>query len=574
MATATLNLARKWRSQQFATIIGQDIAVRMLKNGLYRDLLFPVYLLSGQRGCGKTSTARVFSAAINCEQLPNFRLSPKTQELPCGQCASCKAMQTGSHPDFIEIDAASHTGVDHVRQIIEAASLLPVLGRKKIYLIDEAHMLSKAAFNALLKILEEPPASVLFMLATTDQEKIIETVRSRCFQLFFTPVSPTELAAHLQKICQEEQIQFEDEALRLIVKESEGSVRDAINLLEQVRLSAANVTAESVRTVLGRMSEEQLAQLLTSILLQSAAELLETIHALNIAAFAPEKIYDGLIELIRQAMEKKSHTVQLPKVSLHRLLDVLETLYSYELPFSRTTKKHRMLEFILLKCTHEHDGGSGSSTPIPSAKKMMQEKKTENGDLLVSAVEPIEHLNEDTPNSENTDPFMGDQVGGGAVQSGPWPQFLSRIDELGDPLVRSIFNQAAFNGMNDANVIELLFPEQSAFFIDWLKDTTNNWLPLIKEIFGAQATLTAKLSATIAAPIQRELPKPTKPLPAIQPKAVATVRVPNGMPARKWQPKREAAAEPAGKKIDITDKEQWQKTNLVLSYFPGTVTEL
>ena len=171
--TQQLNLARKWRSKNFDQIIGQDLTIRALKNSLFLNHLFPVYLFSGQRGCGKTTTARVFTAAINCQNLENFRKEPREFKLPCLECQSCCLMASGKHPDFIEIDAASHTGVDNVRNIIEAAALLPVIGRKRIYLIDEAHMLSKAAFNAFLKILEEPPKSALFILATTDPGKIL-----------------------------------------------------------------------------------------------------------------------------------------------------------------------------------------------------------------------------------------------------------------------------------------------------------------------------------------------------------------------------------------------------------------
>src|SRR5579863_6898764 len=191
MEAVSLNLSRKWRSQNFDQIIGQDLSVRILKNSLYLGHYFPVYLFAGQRGCGKTSTARVFAAAINCRELSAFQKDPK-KSVPCLVCDSCIAMQEGKHPDFIEIDAASYTGVDHMRNIIESSSLLPIMGTKRVYLIDEAHMLSKAAFNAALKILEEPPATALFILATTNPHKIIDTVRSRCFQLFFTAIERSE----------------------------------------------------------------------------------------------------------------------------------------------------------------------------------------------------------------------------------------------------------------------------------------------------------------------------------------------------------------------------------------------
>jgi DNA polymerase-3 subunit gamma/tau len=203
MSSVVLNLSRKWRSQDFGQIVGQDLAVRILKNSLYLGHYFPVYLFAGQRGCGKTSTARIFAAAVNCHALPLFQKDPKKSSTPCLVCDSCVAMRDGNHPDFIEIDAASHTGVDNIRAVIESSSLLPSMGRKRVYLIDEAHMLSKAAFNAALKILEEPPATALFILATTNPHKIIDTVRSRCFQLFITPIPHDSLKNHLIFICKQ-----------------------------------------------------------------------------------------------------------------------------------------------------------------------------------------------------------------------------------------------------------------------------------------------------------------------------------------------------------------------------------
>src|SRR5436190_2589751 len=237
MGSVALNLSRKWRSQDFDHIVGQDLVVRILKNSLYLGHYFPVYLFAGQRGCGKTSTARIFAAAVNCSGLVSFQKDPKKSVIPCLVCDSCRAMQHGNHPDFIEIDAASHTGVDNIRSIIESSSLLPLIGRKRVYLIDEAHMLSKAAFNAALKILEEPPATALFILATTNQHKILDTVRSRCFQLFFTPIAYDSLRDHLRTICLKENISYDVDALDLIIRHTQGSARDALNVLEQVRFS-------------------------------------------------------------------------------------------------------------------------------------------------------------------------------------------------------------------------------------------------------------------------------------------------------------------------------------------------
>ena len=274
-----LNLARKWRSKHFDELVGQELVVRLVKNSLYRTLIFPVYLLSGTRGCGKTSLARIFAAALNCQALGAFQKNPQGQQLPCLTCTSCIAMQAMNHPDFIEIDAASHTGVDNVRAIIEAASFVPVLGTKKIYLIDEAHMLSKAAFNAFLKILEEPPTSVVFMLATTDPHKILETVTSRCFQLFFEPIKRDTVIAHLARICTEEGIAYEQEALALIAQESEGSMRDALNLVERVRIAHSSLTANAVTELLGKIDETRLEELFQVVVQGSAPAVLEILNA-------------------------------------------------------------------------------------------------------------------------------------------------------------------------------------------------------------------------------------------------------------------------------------------------------
>src|SRR6185503_16129094 len=246
--------ARLWRPTTFDAVVGQEIPVRMLKNALYKNRFFPVYLFAGQHGCGKTSIARIFATALNCTSLPSWQADPQRLGIPCQSCLSCKQMSENKHPDFIEIDAASHTGVDDVRTILEASFYLPLLGLKKIYLIDEAHMLSKSAFNAFLKILEEPPASVLFMLATTDIQKIPETIRSRCFHIFLDPLPGPFLEAHLEKICTAHQLSVEREALSLIVRETSGSARDAINLLEKIRFYDTTVTKEAMLTILGKIS--------------------------------------------------------------------------------------------------------------------------------------------------------------------------------------------------------------------------------------------------------------------------------------------------------------------------------
>jgi len=382
--TVQLNLARKWRSKSFDQIIGQELSIKMLKNSLYLDHYFPVYLFSGQRGCGKTTTARVFACALNCERLPEFQKSPKQCVVPCLECASCTAMLAGNHPDFIEMDAASHTGVDSVRQIVDSSTLLPLMGRKKIYLIDEAHMLSKAAFNAFLKILEEPPSSVLFILATTDTQKIIDTVKSRCFQLFFRSVKTDTLLQHLVTVCEKEKIAADVAALHLIIKETSGSVRDALNLLEQVRFSSSRVSKDAVLAVLGHIDDSRLVALFKILLHHGPSQVLTFLHDLGVEQKSATFIWKRLVQLVRASLWIK-HGVEPPHFteyaheikqitrtcSWDRLSSMFDALCSNELIFNKTTAKQALLEMILLQLCNKdtsEDSSSGMATPplLPS----------------------------------------------------------------------------------------------------------------------------------------------------------------------------------------------------------------
>jgi DNA polymerase-3 subunit gamma/tau len=362
MEKTELNLTRKWRSKNFQEVIGQSLAIRILQNSLYLKQFFPVYLFAGQRGCGKTSTARIFAAAVNCARLAEFQQDPRKVSIPCLSCPSCLAMSKAQHPDFIEIDAASHTGVDNVRNIIDASSFLPLLSSKKIYLIDEAHMLSKAAFNAFLKILEEPPMSVIFILATTDMQKILETVKSRCFQIFFDPVDTQVITDHLEKICSVENIPADATGLAIIAQEAGGSVRDAINLLEQVRFATKKISKESVLSILGHIDESALFELFEKIVSQDVHELLQFCSSLEKYELSIEYLWAQLTELVYDAILIQYHLaarrfIDLPvdmkksieKISIAQLIRLFGILCSQEQNLARTTKKLRFLEMVLLQ---------------------------------------------------------------------------------------------------------------------------------------------------------------------------------------------------------------------------------
>ncbi|OGB85846.1 DNA polymerase III, subunit gamma and tau [candidate division TM6 bacterium RIFCSPHIGHO2_12_FULL_38_8] len=361
MQQPTLNLARKWRSAQFKEIIGQDLVVRILQNSLFKNQFFPVYLFSGQRGCGKTSTARVFATSLNCQKLQEFQKNPQIQ-MPCLQCQSCIAMTAGRHPDFIEIDAASYTGVDNIRNIIDTSSFLPLLGERKIYLIDEVHMLSKAAFNAFLKILEEPPKFVVFILATTEVQKLPDTVRSRCFQLFFNPVNLVSMTEHLEKMCNAESIAFEREGLEMIASVTQGSLRDAINLLEQARFAAPCVTKKVVLSVLGYVDDAMVCTMLQNILQKDQLSLAtlfaswsgKIISTDYLVKRSIEFLYDGLIiKYGGQAKYAGSMVTQLEAmvalVSLQDLMVCFDELCSIDMVMAKTGRKQLLFESLMLR---------------------------------------------------------------------------------------------------------------------------------------------------------------------------------------------------------------------------------
>jgi|CXWL01.1.fsa_nt_gi DNA polymerase-3 subunit gamma/tau len=260
-------LARKYRPQGFEELVGQPAVSQTLANALAAKRTHHAYLFTGPRGCGKTTTARILAKALNCAKGP--------APVPCDECASCREIATSSSLDVLEMDAASHTGVDNVREvIIDTVALAPTRDRYKIFIIDETHMLSPNAFAALLKTIEEPPPHVVFILATTEAHKVPATIASRCQRFKFRPVAPDLLAGHLGAIAKKEKIAVEPEALDLLARAAEGSLRDAVSLLDQCRsVGEGKVTLESVREMFGFVSQELLLGVAQALLAHDAKAL-------------------------------------------------------------------------------------------------------------------------------------------------------------------------------------------------------------------------------------------------------------------------------------------------------------
>ena len=289
-------LARKYRPQSFEELIGQDAMVQTLGNAIRRDRLAHAFLLTGVRGVGKTSTARLIAKALNCVG-PDGQGGPTIS--PCGTCEPCVAIAEGRHIDVIEMDAASHTGVDDVREIIEAVRYAAVSARYKVYIIDEVHMLSKNAFNALLKTLEEPPAHVKFLFATTEVNKVPVTVLSRCQRFDLRRISAEQLAAHFAAVSDKEGVQVEPEALALIARAAEGSARDGLSILDQaIAHGAGGVTADQVRAMLGLSDRGAIRNLLGLLLTGDAQGALTAIKEQYDLGVEPSAVIRGLLESV------------------------------------------------------------------------------------------------------------------------------------------------------------------------------------------------------------------------------------------------------------------------------------
>ncbi len=259
-------LARKWRPNKFADLIGQTSSVTVLKNIINSGRLHHAYLLTGTRGVGKTTIARIIAKALNCLDLQ--------QGEPCGICANCVEINSGHFVDVIEIDAASNTGVDNIREVIENAQYIPTNGKYKIYIIDEVHMLSKAAFNAMLKTLEEPPAHIVFILATTDPQKMPITILSRCLQLKLRNLMAPEISNYLAYVLNQEKITYETSALDVIATSADGSMRDALSILDQaIAYSNSHITHESVANMLGLANDQLILNIINAIISGNASEL-------------------------------------------------------------------------------------------------------------------------------------------------------------------------------------------------------------------------------------------------------------------------------------------------------------
>ncbi len=286
-------LARKWRPKSFDALVGQEHVVRALTNALQQQRLHHAYLFTGTRGVGKTTLSRILAKSLNCEQ--------GVSATPCGQCAACVAIDKGSFLDYVEMDAASNRGVEDMTSLLEKAIYAPTQGRYKVYMLDEVHQLTGHAFNAMLKTLEEPPAHVKFILATTDPQKVPVTILSRCLQFNLRQMSSNGIAEHLQHVLSEENIVFEPVALQLIGRSANGSMRDALSLLDQaIAYGGDSVNEKEVRAMLGAIDQSYLFDLLNALLSQDGNAVLSQARAMEQRAISFDAALNDLANLLHE----------------------------------------------------------------------------------------------------------------------------------------------------------------------------------------------------------------------------------------------------------------------------------
>src|SRR5438552_256340 len=293
-------LARKYRPQKFSEVIGQEHVTRTLKNAIEQGRTAHGYIFSGHRGIGKTTVARILAMALNC------RSSDKPVPEPCGVCDSCTEIRAGNAVDVIEIDAATNRGIDEIRELREAARYRPARDRFKIYILDEAHQITDAAFNALLKTLEEPPGHVVFMLATTAPEDIPQTIRSRCQHFSFRAVKFEQIVNQLKDLCGRENISADEDALALLAEAGDGSMRDALSILDQaIASSEGRLTAESVRQLVGAAPSGVLEEIMQAVSRSASQEILQTVDRLLTEGQNPVHFARQLVRFLRNAVVAK-----------------------------------------------------------------------------------------------------------------------------------------------------------------------------------------------------------------------------------------------------------------------------
>ena len=370
-------LYRTYRPAKFSEVVGQEYIIKTLLNAIRNNKIAHAYLFAGPRGTGKTSVAKLFAKAINCESF---------KDEACDKCPNCKAYLEGNHPDIIELDAASNNGVDDVREIIEQVPYAPLLGKYKVYIIDEVHMLSAQAFNALLKTIEEPPAHVIFIFATTDPQKVIPTVLSRCQRYNFSKINLYEIKRRMMEILDKEKIAYEEKAVEEIARLAEGGMRDALSLLEQcLAYNPEKLNLEDVEHIFGLTSTAKEVELYKNIHDQQISEVINKIRTMYVQGMDTKRLAIDLLDIIKDVLVyaddgKENLLLRLTPAEASDIIHSVskEQLYedarNLEETISREKQNSNFLTYLEL-CLIRMAGNSVEAKPVPAKTKAAEKAK-------------------------------------------------------------------------------------------------------------------------------------------------------------------------------------------------------
>ena len=380
-------LARKYRPSSFSEVVGQEHVLKALENSISQNKLHQAYIFSGTRGVGKTTIARVFSKCLNCMQ------ADSPQVIPCNKCSACEEIKIGRHMEFLEVDAASRTGVDDMRELLDSVQYKPANARFKIYLIDEVHMLSKSSFNALLKTLEEPPPHVMFLMATTEVEKVPKTVLSRCLQLNLKVIPEAKIQLHLKSLLDLESIKYDEESIALIADSAQGSVRDGLTLLDQaIAHGNGSLNTDDVKALLGTIDQSYIIELVEQVVAGNGDGAYNALHKITELNVEYEQVLKILISVFHKiSLHQQLHNNE--SESIQRLAENLDpqiTQLHYEIALNSLSKFHvhphpkQALELCVLRML--------AFQPMGDVATPKEEKKN----LKISSIPQVEIKKTDT----------------------------------------------------------------------------------------------------------------------------------------------------------------------------------
>jgi DNA polymerase-3 subunit gamma/tau len=510
-------LYRRYRPQTPSEVLGQDHVVRALTGSIRENRLHHAFLFCGPRGTGKTSTARILAKMVNCEQGPTAE--------PCGECIQCVAIREGQHLDVVEIDAASHGGVEDARELRERAPTAPAMGREKVYIIDEAQRLTGPAFDALLKLFEEPPPGVRFVLATTEPQKMPATIVGRCQRFDFRRLSLEQLAEHLMHVAKSEGVELSASAAHTIARQAEGSARDALSLLDQASvLGGAEVGDDVIAALLGAPRAEVQHELADAVAVGDAKAAFEIVNRLvmdgqdlrNVTAQSLSHFRNLLLvqtapgqpELLEVAADEYEHLrAQAAKFSSAELARVIELLLAAQNDMRWTTSPRLSLELALIRATMPETDpapagllarierlerlanvdAEGPSVPAPTVKKAGRTKASEVPERASQASEPEGPVAAAAPEAEAPQAPDAGNVDVAMLRRS-WPTLLDHLQTMRQPILKALLESATVASF-DGTALELAFPPDKKFGVSKVIDRGDELREALGSLFGIRPEL-------------------------------------------------------------------------------------